>query len=154
MLAADDELTTRRWITTRRIKRHFVPETNAAATRSTFSSSFAIKSLFPFFFLLSRESKTWFPVSPLLKPLPRLLTPPPLPPPHLLYLRRGLAVTEHSEVWRIIRRLSPKNNKRSWKKRQEFLGCDVRLFTRESSRCSPSSLHLRRVPTLFQPRCR
>lgn len=60
-------------------------------------------------------------------------------------------MTEHSEVWRRIRRLSPKNNKRSWKKRQEFLGCDVRLFTPESSRCSASSLHLRRVPTLFQP---
>lgn len=82
------------------------------------------------------------------------LSAPSLNPLHLLYLRRGLAVTEHSEVWRRIRRLSPKNNKRSWKKRQEFLGCDVRLFTRESSHCSPSSLHLRRVPTLFQPRCR
>lgn len=137
-------------VTMRRIKLYFVTGTNAAATRSTFSLFFIIKSFFPFFPPIRGRVKTWFPVS----PLPKLSLPsrsPPTTPPLLLYLCRGLAVTEHSEVWRRIRRLSPKNNKRSWKKRQEFLGCDVRLFTPESSRCSASSLHLRRVPTLFQP---
>lgn len=129
----------------RRIKLYFVTGTNAAATRSTFSPFFITKSFFPFFSSYQGRVKTWFPVS----PLPKLSLP--SPPPLLLYLCRGLAVTEHSEVWRRIRRLSPKNNKRSWKKRQEFLGCDVRLFTPELCRCSASSLHLRCVPTLFQP---
>lgn len=46
----------------------------------------------------------------------------------LLYLSQGPAVTEHS-VWR-IRPRSLKNNKRKWKKRQEFLFCDVRPFSR------------------------
>lgn len=86
--------------------------------------------------------KTWFPVSlpslalsltvsahllPLSpsSPLFPLLLPTFLP--RLLYLSRGPAVTQPS--LRRIRRLSLKNNKRKWKKRQEFLHCDVMLFT-------------------------
>lgn len=94
---------------------------------------------FEFFFFTAAPGtvKTWFPVRhPLPLSLPPSLTvfllthsssPPCLPSPRLLYLCRGPAVTEHSV--RRIRQLSLKNNKRSWKKRQEFLGSDVTPFT-------------------------
>lgn len=72
-------------------------------------------------------SLTLPPCNPLLPSLP----PPLLPPsPLLLYLSRGPAVTEHS--LRRIRQPSLKNNKRSWKKRQEFLCSDVTPFHLES----------------------
>lgn len=80
--------------------------------------------------------KTWFPVilSPLLSLTvsahsfsPISFLPHHLRPPPIFYLSRGPAVTEHSA--RRLRQLFLKSNKRSWKKRQEFLCSDVRLFT-------------------------
>lgn len=80
--------------------------------------------------------KTWFPVilSPLLSLTvsahsfsPISFLPHHLRPPPIFYLSRGPAVTEHSV--RRLRQLFLKSNKRSWKKRQEFLCSDVRLFT-------------------------
>ena len=104
---------------------------------SNFCSSCYFLNLFFFFFTAAPGTvKTWFPVRHPLPPpslcfcsLTPLLPPasPPLPSPRLLYLCRGPAVTEHSV--RRIRQLSLKNNKRSWKKRQEFLGSDVTPFT-------------------------